>query len=71
MKSGEFRNMTEEELQQSGRDLRRELFSLKFQLSTGQLEKTSRLGDIRRDIARVETILRERQLEQAAEKGAK
>ena len=63
MKPGEFRNMTEEELVQAVQDLKRDLFSLKFQLSTGQLEKTSRLSEVRKDIARALTIQRERQLE--------
>jgi len=67
MKSGEFRNLTNEELEQSVRDLKRELFNLKFQLSTGQLEKTDRLAQIRRDVARALTILRERQLAGAAQ----
>lgn len=61
MKAGEFRNLTNEELVQSVQDLRRELFNLKFQLSTGQLEKTDRLAQVRGDIARALTILRERQ----------
>jgi len=66
MKAGELRNLTNEELLQAVRDLRRELFSLKFQLATGQLEKTDRLVHVRRDIARALTLLRERQLAEAA-----
>ena len=66
MKAGELRNLTNEELTQAVRDLRRELFNLKFQLSTGQLEKTDRLAQVRRDIARALTLLRERQLAGAA-----
>ncbi len=62
MKAGEIRNLTSEELVQTVRDLKRELFNLKFQLSTGQLEKTDRLAQVRRDVARAMTILRERQL---------
>jgi large subunit ribosomal protein L29 len=44
---------------------RRELFNLRFQLATGQLDNTSRLGEVRRDIARLATFLREREIEAA------
>ena len=44
---------------------RRELFNLRFQLATGQLDNTSRLGLVRRDVARILTVLREREIAEA------
>jgi len=69
MKAGEFRNQTDEELKITIRDLRRDLFSLKYQLATGQLEKVDRLSATRRDIARALTILQERRRETGAVEG--
>lgn len=69
MKPGEFRNMNDEELVHTVGQLKRDLFSLKFQQSTGQLEKTHRLKDIQRDIARAQTVLRERQATSAGQPG--
>jgi len=60
MKAGELRDLAEEELVAKSRELRGELFNVKVKRSTGQLENTARLAQLRRDIARVETILRER-----------
>ena len=62
MKPGEFRNQTTEEISQTVQDLRRDLFTLRYQMSTGQLERTSRMAQVRKDIARALTILREREL---------
>ena len=59
MKASEIRDLAEEELAAKARELRGELFNVKVKLSTGQLENTARLGQLRRDIARVETVLRE------------
>jgi large subunit ribosomal protein L29 len=55
--------MTSDELMQELGDAREELFNLRFQFSTGRLENFNRLGEIKRDIARLKTILRERELE--------
>ena len=55
MKMSEFKDMTIVELAAKGRDLRQELFNLKLQQVSAQLEKTSRLRLLRKDIARVET----------------
>jgi large subunit ribosomal protein L29 len=55
MKMSEFKDMTIVELASKGRDLRQELFNLKLQQVSAQLEKTSRLRLLRKDIARVET----------------
>ncbi|MGQ4272698.1 50S ribosomal protein L29 [Terrihabitans sp. B22-R8] len=51
--------------------LKREQFNLRFQRATGQLENTSRFREIRRDIARLQTVARERSLGEDAGKGAK
>ena len=55
----ELRNQSAADLQTTAKDLQEELFKLKVQKSTGQLEKTHRLKEVRRDIARVHTLLRE------------
>ena len=60
MKASEIRELSEEELFARKRQLREELFNLKFQHATGQLENNSRLSATKRDIARVLTVLRER-----------
>ncbi len=59
MKPNELRGLSAEELSMKQGDLTKELFNLKFQLHTGRLENTSRLKGIRRDIARVSTIITE------------
>lgn len=60
MKASELREQTVEELEQRERDLTRELWSLRMKNYTNQLDDTARLRTLRRDIARVKTILRER-----------
>lgn len=62
MKARELRELSIEELRQKEQDLTAELFNLKFQHATGQLENTERLPQVRKDLARVKTILREREL---------
>ncbi len=59
MKPAEIRKMTAEEIQAKLADTREELMKMRFQQVTGQLTDTNRLGSLRRDIARMETILRE------------
>jgi large subunit ribosomal protein L29 len=66
MKARELRELSNEELQQKDRELVEELFNLRFQLATGQIEKVGRISTVRRDIARVKTIQRERQLQAAS-----
>ena len=56
MKAKDLVELGEEELEQRLRAAREELFNLRFQHATGQLENTSRLSEIRRDIARLLTI---------------
>lgn len=60
MKATELRELSDAELHAKSDELRRELFNLKVKHSTGQLENTARLARLRRDVARVETIARER-----------
>jgi len=55
MKMSELKDMTLVELQAKGRDLRQELFNLRLQQASSQLEKPARLRTLRRDIARLET----------------
>ena len=59
MKAGELRELSTDELEAKSRDLRGELFNAHVKRSTGQLENTAKLRELRRDIARVETILSE------------
>ena len=68
MKAEELRELTDEELQRKGQELVEELFNLRFQLATGQIENVGRITAVRRDIARVKTIQRERQ-PQSAQQG--
>ncbi|APG27689.1 MAG: 50S ribosomal protein L29 [Desulfuromonadales bacterium C00003096] len=60
MKGNELRDLSVEELESKSQELNQELFNLKFQLATGQLENSARLPQTRKDIARVMTILREK-----------
>ena len=62
MKIDQIRNMNESELQAEVKKLKNELFNLRFQHVTGQLENPIKLRDIKKDIARVKTILREKEL---------
>jgi large subunit ribosomal protein L29 len=64
MKAKELRELSIEELQQKRGDLREDLFRLKMRKAVAQLENPVRLRQVRRDIARVETILRERMADQ-------
>lgn len=63
MKAKEIRELTDEELNRKLADLKEELFNLRFQLATGQLDNPMRMKAVRRDIARVKTIQRERELQ--------
>jgi large subunit ribosomal protein L29 len=64
-KTNELRNMESEELETRLSETRQELFNLRFQLVTGQLDNNARVGQVRRQVARIETILREREIEAA------
>jgi len=58
--AAELRELDDDELENRLAEYRRELLNLRFQLATGQLDNVARLGQVRRDIARVLTVLRER-----------
>jgi large subunit ribosomal protein L29 len=58
----EMRTLGDAELLERLGEARRELFNLRFQLATGQLDNSARLGEVRRDIARLSTFLREREI---------
>ena len=67
MKATEIRELSPQEIEQKRDELREEMFNLRFQHGIGQLENTAKLKQIKRDIARVETILREKQQIQQGE----
>ncbi len=60
MKASEMRDLSIEELVAKSQELRGELFNSKVKKSTGQLENTAKLGTLRREIARLQTLLREK-----------
>ncbi len=60
MKASEYRTKTDDELASTLADLKKEQFNLRFQQATGQMENPARFRQVRRDIARIWTILRER-----------
>ena len=60
MKAEKLREMSAEELQGKGKELREQLFRLRFQKSIGQLDNAMKIRETRRDIARVESVLRQR-----------
>ena len=60
MKANDIRPKTADELKQQVEDLSKEAFNLRFQRASGQLENTSRVRHVRRDIARIKTILGQR-----------
>ncbi len=62
MKASELRELTVEELQRKLTELKAELFNLRFQLAVNQLENSNRIGAVKKDIARVSTVLRQREL---------
>jgi large subunit ribosomal protein L29 len=70
MKSREIWEMTPEEIRAKLDDAHAELFNLRFQFSTGQLQNNARLGQMRREVARLNTILRAKELQRTYEQGA-
>ncbi len=64
MDSSELRELSEDELETRLTETKEELFNLRFQNATGQLDNYRRLSQLRRDVARINTIIRERQLAQ-------
>ncbi|MEA4869672.1 MAG: 50S ribosomal protein L29 [Christensenella sp.] len=67
MKANKFRDMTNDALAAQEKELKSELFNLRFQSATGGLANPQRISDCKKDIARVKTIIRERELAKAAE----
>lgn len=63
MKANEFTSMSKEQLTEKVAELKKDLFTLRFQLATGQLQNTMQITAVKRDIASAKTVLR--QLEQA------
>ncbi|MCJ7621434.1 MAG: 50S ribosomal protein L29 [Anaerolineae bacterium] len=67
MKAQDIRAMTSDELRHELDNMYEELFNLRFQLSTNQLTNYNRIRQVKRDIARAKSVVRERDLEQAGE----
>jgi len=61
VKIDEVRGLTPDQLSETLLNLKKEQFNLRFQKATGQMEKTHRVGEIRKDIARIKTVLRSKQ----------
>ena len=68
--ASEFRELGNEDLNARLAEAKEELFNLRFQLATGQLTNNRRIGTVKRDIARIYTVLRERELGLSAVPGA-
>ncbi len=66
MKASEMRNLSNAELQKRLKDLKAELFNLRFQLAINQLENPMRIKAVKKDIARINTLLRENELDAAS-----
>jgi large subunit ribosomal protein L29 len=66
MEAEKIRNLTDAELQHQERELSDQLFRLKFQMRMGQTESLKKIRGLRRDIARVKTVARQRELEKAS-----
>ena len=62
MKAEKIRNLTDAELRHQERDLADQLFKLKFQMNMGQTESLKKVRGLRKDIARVKTVLRQREI---------
>jgi len=68
VKAIDLRDLTVQELEERLEESKEELFNLRFQLATNQLDNTARLGEVRKDIARLATVIREQELEAWAAK---
>jgi len=66
MKASEIREMTADELNSKLADLKAELFNLRFQLAINQLDNPMRISAVKKDIARVKTVLRENEIKDSA-----
>ncbi|HEK6187561.1 TPA: 50S ribosomal protein L29 [Staphylococcus aureus] len=65
MKAKEIRDLTTSEIEEQIKSSKEELFNLRFQLATGQLEESARIRTVRKTIARLKTVAREREIEQS------
>ncbi|HCY1054690.1 TPA: 50S ribosomal protein L29 [Staphylococcus aureus] len=65
MKAKEIIDLTTSEIEEQIKSSKEELFNLRFQLATGQLEETARIRTVRKTIARLKTVAREREIEQS------
>jgi large subunit ribosomal protein L29 len=68
--ASELREFDDDELETRLGEAKQELFNMRFELATGQRDNTARVGDVRRDIARIKTLLREREIAAAEALGA-
>ena len=68
MKVKEIRELSTEDINAKLKETKQELFNLRFQQATGNLEKPSRIRDLRHDVARLNTVLRERELKEEVAK---
>ena len=66
MKIKEIRDLTEQEMRTKRRDIKQELFHLRMQQQAGQLEKSSQIRSLRRDVARIESVFSQRRIAAAA-----
>ncbi|GMT47488.1 MAG: 50S ribosomal protein L29 [bacterium] len=66
MKASDLRNMTAEELRQKEKELRKELFNLRFQQATGEIQNPKRISIVRKSIARILTIITEKEKQKTA-----
>ncbi len=64
VKAEEFRELSDADIDRRVRDLKEELFNLRFQSATGQMENPMRIREVKKDIARLKTVKRERELAQ-------
>ena len=62
MKANDIRELATSEIELKVKSLKEELFNLRFQLATGQLENTARIREVRKAIARMKTVIREREI---------
>lgn len=63
MKAEQLRDLTDDELDAKIKKAKAELFNLRFQLATGQLDNPKRIKEVKKDIARIQTVRREREIE--------
>jgi len=69
MKAKDIRELSPQELEAKQADLSQEIFNLKFQLHTGQQENAGKIKFVKRDLARIKTILHEQQIKSAGDRG--